>query len=363
MKNKKICLFINALHNSGGTERIITVLANELTKINYEVHIVTILKNSKPFFHLNEEINLVSLCNYESLTSHWDRLKIILALRKYLQNYEINTVITVDSLLCIYSLPAVLFTDIRHICWEHFNFKIDLGVKIRSLARQLSGLFSDEIVVLSEKDRKYWQENLWLNKSKLQVIYNASQFQITTNDYPVESKNILSVGRLTDQKGFDLLIQAWEEVHNEFPDWTLTIIGSGPNKDSLENLATELSLNTSIKFIAATQNITDYYQNCAFLCLPSRYEGFGLVLIEAMSFGVPAIAFDCDCGPSEILDMDNGILVPNENIKIFAESLRLMISQKVLRINMSNNAKLKANAFTVKRFRDRWNTILKNEKV
>ncbi|MCV4633003.1 glycosyltransferase, partial [Escherichia coli] len=67
----------------------------------------------------------------------------------------------------------------------------------------------------------------------------------------MESKNILSVGRLTDQKGFDLLIQAWEEVHNEFPDWTLTIIGSGPNKDSLENLATELSLNTSIKFIAA----------------------------------------------------------------------------------------------------------------
>lgn len=363
MKNKKICLFINALHNSGGTERIITLLANGLTNIDYEVHIVTILKTSEPFFQLNDKINLVSLCNHESLTSELERLKIIFALRKYLQSNEIKTIIAVDSLLCIYSLPAVLFTNIRHICWEHFNFKIDLGVKARRLARQLSGLLSDEIVVLSEKDKKFWQEKLLFKKSKLRVIYNASQFHITNNDYPADSKNIISVGRLTDQKGFDLLLQAWKKVHNEFPDWTLTIIGSGPKKDSLEQLATKLSLNKSIKFIAATQNITDYYQSCGFLCLPSRYEGFGLVLIEAMSFGVPAIAFDCDCGPSEILDMENGILVPNENIKIFAESLRLMISQKSLRVNMSNNAKLKANAFTSEKFTECWDSVLRNEKL
>gem|GEM_PF-2286778 len=159
MQNK-ICFFINDISNSGGTERVTTVVANALADRGYDVSILTINSKNKPFFALNERVKCSSLDVTFGSFRVFSRIKIIIELKKYLSNNNINTIITVDSLLSIYSLPATIFSSVRNICWEHFNFDIDLGVKMRRFSRYCAGVLADDIVVLSNRDKK----NGWLNQ-------------------------------------------------------------------------------------------------------------------------------------------------------------------------------------------------------
>ena len=217
---------------------------------------------------------------------------------------------------------------------------------MNSLLKQLKRL--SRFVVLSEEDYKNWPE---LNNKV--VIPNSLSY------YPeflstCENKRVIAVGRYTWQKGFDLLLKAWKIVFEKHPDWHLDIYGSG-EREEYEHLAKELGILEAVTCHPAANDIYDKYRESSIFAFSSRYEGFGLVLAEAMSTGVPAVSFACPCGPSDIIrDKEDGILVEEGNIQQFAESLCYMIEHNDERKNFGLKARISSQKFGQESIMKKW---------
>jgi len=317
----RICFFIGDLNNSGGTERVSSVIASELQHRGYQIHILSLQCGNKPFFELADGIHISQL--FTKAGRGMLRLPItIMRLRRYLRQQQIDILIDVESMLALYALPAVVGLNIRHICWEHFNYSVDLGKASRRLARKLAARFADDVVTLTERDKQLWLTNTTC-KANITAIPNPVTISPPTEINLHKEKLFLAVGRLTYQKGFDLLLQAWAQVALLHPDWRLRIVGDGEDKAMLEQLLYELNIETSAELIPKTNNIAEHYQQAAFFVLSSRFEGFGLVLVEAQRYGLPAISFDCDVGPAEIIKHgETGWLCAAGDVSELSEKIR-----------------------------------------
>ncbi|RWT34584.1 glycosyltransferase family 4 protein [Aeromonas caviae] len=358
----KVCFFIGNLNLSGGTERVATVIANKLQLSGYSVHILSLQCGDKPFFEVMDEIQVSQLFTTEGRGLF--RFPItIFKLRNFLKKNKIDVLIDVESMLSIYAIPAVAFLNLRHICWEHFNYHVDLGKKSRRMARKLAAHFADDVVTLTERDRQLWLIN---TKSKVNMIAIPNPVTI---ELPLESnyhkeKIFLAVGRLSYQKGFDLLLQAWAHVAHLHPDWRLRIVGDGEEKLKLEKMRQELNIEASTELIPNTNRIALHYQESAFFVMSSRFEGFGLVLVEAQSYGLPIISFDCDFGPSEIItNHKNGWLCEKEDGYSLGEALSeaSAIFNTDAYFNMSQSAILSSKRYSLDKVFFCWDKLL-NEK-
>lgn len=220
---------------------------------------------------------------------------------------------------------------------------------MKGLLKQLKRL--DCFVVLSEEDYRNWPE---LNNKV--VIPNSlsyfPDFQSTC-----ENKQVIAVGRYTYQKGFDLLIQAWQIVFKEHPDWHLNIYGGG-DRTEYERLAADLGLSQVISCHSAVNNIYDKYRESSIFVLSSRYEGFGLVIAEAMSTGVPVVSFACPCGPSDIINNGvDGILVEKENVQALADGICRLIENGVMRKQLGIHASKNVLRYSPESMMDKWETL------
>lgn len=340
---KKICFFIGNLNNTGGTERVCSIIANELSHIGYDVNILNLTGGDSPFFPLSNNIETHSLFPMPGRTLYRTPA-IIYKLRSYLKEESIDTLIVVETMSVLFTLLAIQGLSIKHICWEHFNFKIDLGKVGRRLARQLAARYCDAVVTLTERDRLYWLKGATC-KAQIVSIPNPSPF--APQEYIKEdcSKTALAIGRLTHQKGFDLLIQAWAKVAKERSDWNLIILGEGEDRPLLTELINEYQLNSKVNLVGAVNNVEDYYKKSDIFCLSSRYEGFGMVLIEALAFGLPIVSFDCELGPAEILEDTGAVLVPPNNIELLADALIDLIENEEQRKAISLKSKEKSKEY------------------
>lgn len=355
---KNICFLIGNVNNSGGTERVTSMIANELSNQKYHVYMLSFFDGQDSFFKLVPNIKTYSLYSNEiSLKSHF--LGTVLKIRRFMKDKEIDTLVVVDSISCIFTVPALARMRINHICWEHFNFKVDLGNNFRNIARKLAAKYCDTVVTLTERDKKLWLEGINNIKTNIISISNPSPFKNVEHTPSLESKTILSIGRLTNQKGFDLLIEAWYQFCQSNTDWVLRIIGDGEDKAALKLQASSLGICENIDFVSSTKNIEYYYQTSSFYCLSSRYEGLPMVLLEAQAFGLPIISFDCDTGPSEVIDHNaNGWLIPANNIEKLSDAFKkaTTISSKnyeFLVQNSRNNDKFLIDSILTK-----WKTII-----
>lgn len=213
----------SSFNNSGGTERVGSLIANGLSEAGHNITITSISCGNKPFFYLNNDIKITSLFETSGRTLFRAPL-IISKLRKLLKEEKIDVLIVVESMSVLFSLPATLGLPVKHICWEHFNFKNDLGKAGRRVARQLAARFCDSVVTLTERDKQYWL-NGTKHRNQITVISNPCPFTIQQNIYNTKSKIVLAVGRLVEIKGYDLLLKAWIKVAEAAPDWQLKIVG------------------------------------------------------------------------------------------------------------------------------------------
>lgn len=324
---KNICFLIGNINNSGGTERVTSLIANELSKSGYNISILSLNYGSEPFFLLNSTIETHSLYQ-RKISFKRNLLGTIFKIRSFVKRKDIDTLVVVDSISCVFTVPALYGLKINHICWEHFNFNVDLGIVYRRIGRKLAARYCDSIVTLTKRDKELWEKNLKNIKATITPISNPTPYVNIEHIPKLEFKTILAMGRLTYQKGFDLLISAWSEVYQNNNDWILRIVGSGEDEIALKNKAEILKISESIDFVPVTNNVEQYYQTSSFYCLSSRFEGFGMVMVEAQSFGLPVIAFDCDAGPSDIVEHgNNGYLVQCNNINELAFYINKAINQ------------------------------------
>ncbi|MFT4019918.1 MAG: glycosyltransferase family 4 protein [Acinetobacter sp.] len=318
--SQKICFLIGNLNLSGGTERVTTLLANALAAQGQAVCILNLSQGERPFFPLHAKVENHRLYDHAvSMKTH--ALATIWKIRKFVQHHKIKHLIVVDSISCIFTVPALFGLNVHHICWEHFNFEIDLGVALRRVGRRWAARYADVVVTLTQRDRQLWLQGITGIRAEIRCIANPCPFAVAQNLPAQSCKTVLAVGRLRPEKGFDLLLAAWEKVVQQHSDWRLRIVGSGDQEYALKQQAELLGISSSIDWFDATSDIAVHYAQASVYCLSSRFEGFGMVLLEALSFGLPIVAFDCPVGPRQILNESNNVLIEAEQVDALAQGL------------------------------------------
>lgn len=354
----EIVFLIGNMTHSGGTERVLSVIASGLTERGYQVSIVSMWGSGQTFFSLNESIKIYWLEEEAPGAGIIMKLK---TLTYILNQVKADFLIDVDIILGFYSFFLKRFRPRMHwISWEHFNYYYHFkkNHNLRKVARKLVAGFSDQLVVLSEEDKGYYLDNLKL-KCGITRIYNPNPYE-DTPPKETEQPVIFAAGRLTKAKGFDLLIKSWKLLEIKYPEWKLLIAGEGEDKKILEEQK-EAERLKNLLFIGNVSSIEQYYMSSAIFVLPSRDEGFGMVLLEAMDFSLPVVSYSCKAGPSEIvIDGENGFLIEPENTDAFAEKLELLMKDENLRRQMGKKARESTERFRKELILDQWEALLED---
>lgn len=345
---KHIAFVINNIYGKGGTERVTSQLANLLINY-YDITIISLKSGQNINFYVDERIDIIELRGI-SENKLVRRLFNLIELNKHITNKNIDMFINVDITLSLYTLP--FRKRVKNISWEHFNFFSESNSRIRQFSRKISSRYSDAVVVLSDADLKNYQSNL-KRYSNIRRIYNPIAFNKEVGGYNLNSKVVLSVGRLESQKGFDILLDAWKNVSND-GSWVLKIIGDGSKKEELLAKISQNHIN-NVMISPFTKDIEKEYINSAIYVMSSRYEGFGLALAEAQSKGLPLITFDCPEGPAEIVGYgDYGILIENGNVQSLSNELSSLMNSIELREYWSNASLKGANRFNTQEILNEW---------
>lgn len=318
---KRICFLIGDIGLSGGTERVTSLITNLLAAEGHQLYILSLSGGKQSFFALHDQVQLHALFD-QKVSMKKNFLSCCFKIRRFVQQQEIDHLIVVDSLACVFTVPALIGLNVGHICWEHFNFNVDLGVSFRRLGRKWAARYCDTVVTLTARDQALWQAGLSNIRAKIVPIANPTPYENIQHKPSLQHKIVLSLGRLTYQKGFDRLLDAWAIVCKQNHDWRLRIVGGGEDEQALKQQAENLAISDRIEFIAATKNVDQYYRSSSFYCMSSRFEGLPMVLLEAQAYGLPVVSMDCDTGPAEIIRTgENGFLC--DSVEVLAASLLL----------------------------------------
>jgi glycosyltransferase involved in cell wall biosynthesis len=216
----------------------------------------------------------------------------------------------------------------------------------------------DCFALLTEADAVDYRERLGDVDTLVTAMPNALPWPVRPAS-PLTEKIVISGGRLVNQKGFDLLIRSYEQVARARPDWQLHIYGSGVLRPALQRLITQLGLDDQVQLKGHTENFDSVLATASVYALSSRYEGFGMVLIEAMSRGLPLVSFDCPRGPGEIVNSgSNGVLVPPEDTDALGEAILTVIEDDELRTQMGKASHADAHQYEVETVARRWEDLL-----
>ena len=325
------------LYNSGGMERVLTQKVNWLAAhTDYTITIVTTeptpTGTPKCYFPLSEKVQVVELnidfnADYTKpllpkYCAHMRRMRAYKrALTEYIVQHGIELCISLGGkeIAFLRHLPCRTIAEM-HFAMDQRRQLIEANhkslfwslvgeVRTRQLVQAVKPL--ERLVVLTDADKTDWQRSGCTNVMCIPNPCSLDGQKVSIKS--AKSKTILAVGRLHEQKGFDLLLQAWKPIEKTYSDWSLRIVGEGPKRAELEAQIESQGLKRVV-LAGATNNVLDEYEAASIFVLSSRYEGLPLALIEAMWSGLPCIAFDCPQGPAELLAEDRGWLVPNGDI-------------------------------------------------
>ena len=365
-----------ALHlGYGGIERCISTLANSLAD-DYEVEIISTYKlYDEPAFKLDDKIKVKYLMNYgpnkdqinESSKKHKyiTLIKELIKARKILKlkkQLMINYIKDCNSDIIISTrdihnewLGQYGNSNSLKIGWEH-NHHNDDQKYIDKIVKSVENL--DYFVLVSKSLRDFYQE-----KTKTKCIYIPNSLDEYPTKYAsLEKQNIVSVGRLSYEKGFDDLIDVFKLVHEIYPEWKLNIIGDGFEKQNIETKIKKYNLEESITLhgYQDREYINRLLFNSSIYVMPSRSESFGIVLLEAFSYGLPAVAFDRAIGAKELIsDNWDGYLISNSNKEQMAKRICELIKNTNRRVIMGANALKKADQYNSSNIKEEWLKIIK----
>lgn len=347
---KRVLFFTHSLSNGVGIERMTTSLANALEDEGLVIRIVVLSSVIDSFYRLNKEIEVVSLRVNKFLS-----LQSIVNLRKMIKEWKPDYIINSGVQMSMTSILSSIGFSCKVITWEHFFLKA--GSKCGYLMRIFSVIFGFKQVVLTETDLLDYPK---LFRKKIIPISNFSVID-GHKISDLTHRIVLAVGRLDYIKGFDRLLKVWALCLQKKPDWMLYIVGSGVEECALKKLSVELGITDYVLFVPNTRDISTYYSQSSIYAMSSRYEGLSMVLIEAKSFGLPCVAFDCPNGPRSIIrDEVDGLLVKDGDEDAYYQALVGLMDNLDKRNLYSNNAyKDFEERFTKKSIVDKWMSILK----
>ena len=373
----KLIYCIHSLYNPGGMERVLLNKVAWLRKhTDWEIVIVTTDQKQRPtFYPFPDGVRMVDLgVNYSD-----DNGKSFFAkLYGFAKRRNIHKRLFIkllreekpDVVDCFYPGECSFVPGLKDgskkvmelhqskLFHHQYNRSGLMGLADKMRAKMDEKLVRkfDSFVVLTEEDAQMWGDI-----PNIKVIPNAAKF--IADDYSdCEAKRVIAVGRLDYQKGFDRLIEAWDLVQktNKYSDWHLDIFGQGEWQEMLQRMIDERSISGTAHINAPTSQIGKEYVRSSMLVMSSHYEGFPMVMIEAMACGLPVVTFDYKCGPRDIIDHEsNGLLVKDGDIEGLASALMRLMDDKKLRQEMGQNARLVVDRYSEERVMGKWQELYK----
>lgn len=348
----KILYITDQVYLHGGAEKILIQKLNFWVNFfGYEVMLITLQQEGrKPFFPLDEKVKHFDLGvpgsagssfftreNLSSLSDYTKRLK------RKIEDYQPDGIFLISLGFVRYALPFIagkfpIYNE-YHTSYYGFQLGFEKLSPLKKIKKKLSYFLIERIenmytniVFLNQAEYDHYNRN---NGVIIPNFYDDSEPRV---DLPKE-KQLISLGRLSYQKGYDLLIEAWDQISADVPDWRLSIYGNGEWHDKLHKQLETCQSRATIDLHPATNEVNKKLAASAFYVMSSRFETFPMVLLEAMSNKLPVVSFDCPTGPGAILtNGEDGVLVENGNIEALAEAIKAMILNDSKRAQMGKAA-------------------------
>lgn len=372
----KIVYIIKSLAAPYGTERILIDKMNYLAdKLSYKIYIITYEQgNHSVIFPLSSKITHIDLnTRFFTLKKHNIVKKLLLyiilriqfkcKLKQNIKKIDPNFVIFTNYSFHLTDTIVNLNEKYQKIFESHVS-KESIGLRFNSQNTKIKYLIAtfydnyilkkikkcSALVTLTNAD-----SNSWKSYKNSITIPNFVTMYPNNPNITKNKKQIISVGRLEKQKGYDILINIWRIVHLKHPEWILKIYGSGSEKTILEHMINNLGLSDTCIINDPVPDIYNKYQESSIYVMSSRYEGFGLVLTEAMSCALPCISFKCPHGPEEIISNEiDGFLIEPYNTNLFAEKICYLIENEDLRLTMGLNARNNVKRYLSDNIMSQW---------
>lgn len=374
----KIVFALENIRGVAGTQRIFTDKINYFADVlGYEVFLVTSTQHGFPYtFGISSKVKCIDM-NVDAYIYYKYKYPRRLIVRWKERNHylqclqEVVESISPDIVVGCLGFMAMKICRLRtsaKIVIESHAARSHMVERGRNILRQtfdrivfqrecrLVERYSDYIVVLTNGDRKEWS----VDDERIRVIPNMTRYNHGYRS-DASSHKVICVGRLCYQKGQDRLIKAWKLVNARHGDWTLDIFGEGPTEFRLRRLIERETLTNVVRLNPFTKNVYEEIAKSSIFVLSSHFEGFGLVLVEAMTCGVPCVSFDCPYGPSDVIgDKEDGLLVENGNVKALADAICWMIENEDERKQMGRRARENVKRFSPELVMRQWDEFYKS---
>ena len=373
----KIIYITDQIYLHGGAEKILIQKLNYWVEwYGYDVLLITSEQKGKdPFFKLNDKVQRLDLdVNYEEGVSylHPKNLKKlpshISKLKSAIKEFNPDAIFLISLGFIRYILPFIsgkhaIYNE-YHTSYYGFQLKYDQLSFIHRMKKQLSYLLIDlvesqytKIVFLNDAEYNHYKR-----KNAVIIPNFFDEIKVLPT---VEKKNqLISLGRLCYQKGYDLLIDVWEIVDREKMGYTMEVYGNGEDHQMLADKIVAKNLGHSLHLNPATNDINQKLTESQFYVMSSRFETFPMVILEALSNGLPVASFDCPTGPASMLvQNEDGVMVENGNISALADAILSLMKNPSRVAEMGRNGAENVKRFNPKQVMEQWNQLIKVNKL
>ncbi|QKJ64450.1 glycosyltransferase family 4 protein [Flavobacterium sp. M31R6] len=339
IKKKKVAFIIPSLE-AGGAERVAVTLANKF--INENEVFLLVLNKTKTMYTVDNSIQIHFLKEAYIPSVNWfialkNNFRFIKQLIKIVRHNKIDILISFTTTANILVILSNFFIKSASYISERNNPEVYQLSLFRKISVRILYHFTDALIVQASFSKKYFQH--FLKPKKIQIIPNPIDENLLSRreEYGKRDNIILTVGRLDANKNQKLLLEAFANLNTK--NWRLVLVGDGVLKTEYQMLAKRLGIANKVDFIGTVSNIEDYYNSAKLFVFTSQSEGFPNALLEALSFGIPCIASDCNSGPSEMIKhTENGFLFENNNQKQLEKQMSKLMENEELRLKFSSNA-------------------------
>jgi glycosyltransferase involved in cell wall biosynthesis len=358
----RLLYIVPNINNEGGVARVLSVKTKYLVeKLGYDVHILTQNEGFSPLFYsFNETIvfhDMLLKGNFFQFFNSFSK-----GLKNKIKEIQPDIIVVCDNGLKAYSIPFILKNKIPLVLEMHSSkfiqereLRKNMYAKVASncidVIKNIGIKKYDRFVVVTRESVAEWEVK------NTTVIPNPLWFA-PEKASALENKKAIAVGRHVYEKGFDRMLQIWKKVVAKHPDWILEIYGNSSENFTLQSLTKSLNISNNVVFSEPVQDIDKKYLEASFYLMTSRFESFGMVLLEAMASGLPVIAYDCPCGPRAIISQNiDGFLIENGNESDYVKAIETLIENTILRREMGKKAKLSSEKYNIDQIMQTWDQL------